>query len=337
MQKITSSLLLILITAFVLPTNFAEANEISIRPFLIDETAGPRDIIEETVVLNNDGNSLRYIYATVNEISVDQEGEIKKFVSPVMTDRTNTITSWIEVTRGRIELAPKERKEISLTIRINPFVQPGEYHAFVGFGHAQNRPTAESNAMNGDVDGVIVKITINDQRTEGLRLSRFSIDRFITNENQRAVEVIIENTGEIADSPQGEIIFYDSQGREIDAVEFNTEGVQINPGETKTIMTNVPLDRDIGRFKANLSLDYGIKQKASLFDSTSFYLLPLNLLLLIFGIILVGAIFVTLLFRKAFLAHDYEDEDGEQVTMYVKEGHEANPKDHDIDLKKKQD
>jgi len=311
------------------------ANEVTVRPFLIDETVGPRDVIEETVVLNNEGNSLRYIYATVNEISVDQEGEIKQFVSPVMTDRTNTITSWIEVTRGRIELAPKERKEIPLTIRINPFVKPGEYHAFVGFGHASNRNKAESNAMNGDVDGVILKITVGDSRTEGLRLSSFSIDRFITNDEGRNIEIILENTGEITDSPKGEIIFYDSRGAEVDAVDFNTEGVQIAPGEVKTIITSLPIDKGIGRFKANLSLNYGINQKASLFDSTSFYLMPINFLIIIFAIVLFGALFISFLFRRAFLVDDHNDEDGEHVTMYVKEGHEANPKDHDIDLKNK--
>jgi hypothetical protein len=315
----------------------SEASEVTVRPFLIDKTAGPRDIIEETVVLTNEGNSLKYIYATVNEISVDQEGEIKEFVSPVMTDRTNTITSWVEVTRGRIELPPQERKEIPLTIRINPFVEPGEYHAFIGFGHAPNRPRAESQAMKGDVDGVIVKITIGDNRSEGLRLTGFLIDRFITDDEGRSIEVVIENTGEITDSPQGEIIFYDSRGVEIDAIDFNTEGVSVNPGEIKTITTMLPLDKDIGRFKANLSLNYGVNQKASLFDSTSFYLMPINLLLIIFGIILLGAIVVTLLFRRAFLADNYDEEDGDQVTMYIRDGHDANPKDHDIDLKKKQD
>ena len=337
MQRLLSILIVIPVLVSGLVTQSVEAKDVTVRPFLIDKTAGPRDIIEETVTISNEGNSLRYIYATVNEISVDQEGEIKEFVSPVMTDRTNTITGWIEVTRGRIELAPQERKEIPLIIRINPFVEPGEYHAFIGFGHASNRPQAESKAMSGDVDGVIVKITIGDLRSEGLRLSGFSIDRFITNDDQKSIAVTIENTGEITDSPQGEIIFYDSRGAEINAVDFNTEGVQINPGEKKVIVTNVPLDQDIGRFKANLSLSYGVNQKASLFDSTSFYLMPINLLMLIFGVLLIGVIILTLLFRRAFLSDDYDDEDGDHVTMYVKEGHEANPKDHDIDLKKNQD
>jgi len=311
----------------------AIASDLTVRPFLIDRNAGPRDIIEETIVLSNDTEKLRYIYATVNEISVDNEGVIKEFVSPVMTDRTSTITSWIEVTRGRIELSPGERREVPLTVRINPFVEPGEYHAFIGFGHAKNRPTAESNALAGEVDGVILKINIGDNRTEGMKVSGFSIDRFITNDNQRVVDVLIENTGEMADVPVGEIIFYDSRGSEISSVDFNTERIDIAPGEEKTISALIPIDEEIGRFKANLSLNYGVNQKASLFDSTSFYLMPINLLMLIFGFILLGTIMVTLLFRRVFSAEALSDEDGDSVVMYVKDGHEAKPKEHDINLK----
>ena len=54
---------------------------------------------------------------------------------------------------------------------------------------------------------------------------------------------------------------------------------------------------------------------------------------LIFGVILIGALLVTLMFRKAFFHANYDDEDGDEVMMYVREGHDPNPQDHDIDLK----
>ncbi|MCB9810204.1 hypothetical protein H6781_01230 [Candidatus Nomurabacteria bacterium] len=325
---------LLILTAIFLPASLTFAGEFTVRPFLIDVTAEPRETITETVQLTNDSEYRKYVvYATVNEISVDKEGEIKEFVSPVMTDRTNTVTSWIEVKRGRIEIEPGQKAEIPVVLRVNPFAEPGEYHAFIGFVPAPNRPKAESIAMSGEADGVVIKITVEDKREDSMKISGFIINRFITDDSKREVDVVIENTGDLPSAPMGEIIFYDSTGVEIDSAPFNSDGVVIAPGETATLKGFVPVDKTLGRFKANLSLKYGENQRASLYDTTTFFLMPLNLLLLIFGGILLGAIIVALLFRKAFITPNTDADDGDAVTMYVKEGHEPNPQDHDIDLK----
>lgn len=316
------------------PLSFVFAGEYSVRPFLFDVVAQPRDVVTETVILTNESEYRKYVvYATVNEISLDAEGEIKEFVSPVMTDRSNTVTSWIEVTRGRIEIPPGEKKEVTLTLRINPAAETGEYQAFVGFVPAANRPKAESIAMNGEADGVIVKVTIADQRKDSMKIAGFQIDRFITGEDNREIDVVIENMGDIASAPTGEIIFYDSRGVEIDATPFNTEGIEVPPGEVVTLKGTVPVKDSLGRFKANISLEYGGNQRAALFDTASFYLMPLHLLIMMFGVILVGAIIVTFMFKRAFMSDQEDDEDGDSVMMYVREGHDPNPQDHDIDLK----
>ncbi len=310
------------------------AGEFTVRPFLIDKVAMPRDIINETVLLTNDSEYRKYVvYATVNEISVDTEGDIKEFVSPIMTDRTNTVTSWIEIGRGRIEIPPGEKKEVPLTFRINPYAEPGEYHVFVGFVPAPNRPAAEEIAMKGEADGVVVKITISDKRVDNMKISGFLIDRFVTGDDNREIDVIVQNTGDLPSAPKGEIVFYDSRGVEVNAMPFNDEEIQVPPGETVTLKGVLPMSGEIGRYKANVSLRYGENQRASLYDTTYFYSLPSHFLLLIFGAILIGAIFVTFLFRRVFIS-DYDDyEDEHSVTMYVRDGHDANPQDHDIDLK----
>lgn len=324
-----SVLLLIL-----LPVAAVSAAEYTVRPFLIDKVGQPRDVITENALLTNNSAYRKYVvYATVNEISIDTTGEIKEFVSPVMTDRSSTVTSWIEVTRGRIEIPPGEQKEVPITLRVNPYAEPGEYHAFVGFVPAPNRPAAEALAMAGEADGVIVKLTIADKRTDSMKISGFLIDRFVTNEDSRRIDVEIQNVGDVASAPKGEIIFYDSRGVEIDSTPFNEEGIAVPPGKTITLQSIVPLKDDIGRFKANLSLRYGENQQASLYDTSYFYLLPSHLLLLLFGAILIGAIVITLLFRRAFMATQGEDETGDDVMLYVRDGHDPNPQDHDIDLK----
>lgn len=315
----------------------AFASEYTVRPFLFDEIVNPRDVITETVLLTNDSEYRKYIvYATVNEISVDKEGEIKKFVSPVMTDRSNTITSWIEVTRGRIEIPPGESREVPVTFRINHDAEPGEYHAFIGFVPAPNKPEAQRIALNGEADGVVVKITVADQRKDNLRIDSFLIDRFVTDDDGRNIEIVVENSGDLPSAPNGEIIFYDSKGVEVDSLMVNEdESIVVAPGETKTITATLPLGDELGRFKANINLKYGKNQSAALFDTTTFYMMPIHLLLMIFGAILIVALFVAYLFKRTFINDDYDDGYGDEVALYVREGHDAKPMDHDIDLKNK--
>lgn len=308
-----------------------QASDVTIRPFLIDETLLPRDVSTKTITVKSDYDIRKAVlFATVNEITLDAAGEIKEFVSPVMTDRTNTITSWIEISRGRIEVPPGETVEVPLTVRVHPQAQPGEYTAFIGLIEAANRDKAEALALAGEAKGVLLKITVSDQRKETMSITSFLIDRFVTGEDRRAIEIAVENKGDITSAPTGEIIFYDSRGREVDSIPV--QGKSINPGETGILAGVVPLPEKLGRFKANVTLHYGETQQASLFDTTYFYLVPLYPLMLLFAAVLVVSIIIALMFRRAFFSHETDD-DCQEVTMYVRDGHEPNPKDHDIDLK----
>jgi hypothetical protein len=326
-------LALILLGQLFLPVGTAFATGIDARPFLVDVEMAPRESKSQTITLQNNYPTRKAVlYATVNEISLDSVGEIKEFVTPVMTDRTNTVTSWIEISRGRLEVLPGESLEVPLTIKVHPFAEPGAYHVFIGLVEASKRNVAQAIALAGDAQGVIVKIEIKDQRKDSMRISRFLIDRFVIGEDSKHISVEVENMGDLPSAPSGEIIFYDSRGVEVDNVVLQSTE-QINPGETTVIDAAVPLASALGRYKANISLSYGDNQSASLFDTTYFYMMPWNILLMVIGAITVVSLLITLLLRRALFARD-EYEDGDEVVMYVKDGHDPQPKDHDIDLKK---
>jgi len=323
----------IILAQCVFLTPAALAAGIDVRPFLIDLELEARESQIQVITLQNNYPTRKAVlYATVNEISVDTAGEIKEFVSPVMTDRTNTVTSWIEISRGRLEVMPGEMLEVPLTVRVHPYAEPGTYHVFIGLVEASKRNVAEAIALSGDADGVIVKIDIADQRQDSMRISQFLIDRFVTSEDSKYIAVEIENMGDLPSAPTGEIIFYDSRGVEVDSVEVKAPKL-IQPGETTVVDAQVPMSASLGRYKANVSLAYGDNQGASLYDTTYFYMVPWNILFMLLTAVVVVSLVITLLLRRALAAqHVYED--GDEVIMYVKDGHDPQPKDHDIDLKK---
>ncbi len=325
---------ILLIPLLFLSASFAFAADIEIRPFLIDKIVEPRDIVSEDIVLTNKTDRKLNIYSTVNEITVSAEGDIKEFVSPVMTDRTNTITSWVEIKRGRITLEVGESTTIPLTLRIHPQATAGEYHAFIGFYPTQKAHEAEAAAMSGDADGVIAKLTIEDKSEAFVRITSYLIDRFVIRDNQRQVSIEVENLGDTSEIPKGEIVFFNSVGEEVTAVPVNQEGVTIEPG-AKTILTApIPFDDELGRYKANISLQYGSKQRATIYDSAQFFMMPIHIMVIILVSIVALSFLIVWLLRRS-LKEPTDDTHGVELPFYIKDGHEPKPKEHDIDLSKK--
>jgi hypothetical protein len=308
---------------------------LSVRPFLIDETIEPRQYLQKDVTITNETNNRLNVYATVNEITVDTDGEIKEFVSPIMTDRTNTVTSWVEITRGRIEIEPGETATVPLGFRVHPSAKPGQYHVFIGFGAASKRFQAEAAALSGELNGVIVQLTIEDKSTEYLRIAGFLVDRFVTSDDDKQVQIQLENLGDVSATPEGEIVFFNSTGEELEAIPFNTEQITIPPGETVIITSEIPFGNELGRFKANLSLQYGSKQKASLYDTAQFFMMPLHIILLMLLVAILLALIIFLMLYRALSYRD-EQEEGAVLPLFVRDGHGAEPKDHDIDLSTKE-
>jgi hypothetical protein len=322
---------------FAFSVNYTEASEITVWPLVIDEELSPRDGFTKKITINSSyENRKAVLYATVNEITVDEVGKVKEFVSPVATDRTNTVTSWIEITRGRIEVGPTESIEVPITITTHPQAKPGDYYAFIGFVEASKRYEAEAVALAGQAKGVVLKISIIDSRKDSLHIKSFYIDRFVTGETNRIVTIEVENTGDLPVIPTGEIIFYNYRGEETVSVPVTGNLEAIEPGVTQSLTANVPLKNTLGKYKANLALAYGDNQKAMLYDTTFFYMMPSHLMLLLsLGGFLMFGVIVWLL-RRVF-AHgneeDYEDDD--ELPLYVKQGHSVQPQHHDIDLKNK--
>ncbi|MEN9920931.1 MAG: hypothetical protein RL538_824, partial [Candidatus Parcubacteria bacterium] len=286
------------------------------------------------ITVTNNTGSKQIVYATVNEVAVDEGGKIMEFVSPAMSDRTDTVTSWVEITRGRLEFEPGETKTVPLTIRVHPQAKPGNYHVFIGFGQASKRHVAESAAMSGNVEGTIVKVAIDEKTSEILRISSFLVDRFVFSESNRTIEIELENTGQNDAVPQGEIIFYNSRGEEVGSLPVAGDGLVVPPGEKKMMTATVPFHESLGRYKANLVLRYGADQKAAVFDTTQFFMVPLPVLIAVLIIIVLFSLGVTYLLRRAFYDELHEDDDGNTLPLYVRNDREHDTKDHDIDLKK---
>ncbi|MBY0538372.1 hypothetical protein K2P47_03155 [Patescibacteria group bacterium] len=309
----------------ILAANYA------VSPLLIENTIEPRDMFEETVKITNTTDRKVRIFPTVNEITIGEGGEVKSFVPASMSDNTTSITSWIAVTRGRVEINPGETIKIPISFTINPNAVAGEYHAFIGFAEGSKRDEAEALVTSGRAPGVVVRLSLVEKRTEYLRLNRFTVDRFVTESNDAVVSYELENVGGLPITPNGEIIFYNNRGVEINALPVNPEERSINPQSKVTFEQTIPELGVIGRHKALLNVEYGTAMRANLYDTTYFNVVPVLYLALIFGFLLLTSLLLALWYHRSKTRINDLDE---EVSVYVRSGIVGAEKDHDINLKK---
>lgn len=319
-----------LLVAVALPYSFVDAADYSVTPLIIEHDIVPRDSFEETVkITNTTGRPLR-LFPTVNDITLGDEGAIETFIPASMGDNSTSVTSWIAVTRARVEIAPGETIKIPITVKVSPTAAPGEYHAFIGFAEGSKRDEAEAIVMSGRAPGVIVRLSLVEKRTEYLRLQRFSVDRLVTNTDTAQVNYTLENVGGLPLVPTGEIIFYDGNGVELTTMPVNPEQKNILAGKTEIFSHNLPEVGTIGRYKAFLNVEYGTNQRANLYDTAYFNVLPIRLLLITFFVLLLLSTILAILFHRS---RNQVTEGDQSVAVYVRSGKIGVEKDHDINLK----
>lgn len=328
-------LYLLIPCCYVVSALFANAATYSVSPLLIDLDLEKRDIIyKEITITNKDSRQVR-IFPSVNEVNLDANGAIEAFVQPSMEeDRSTAITTWIQVPRKRIEVKPGESVTVPVEIKVHPDVKAGDYHAIIGFGNGSNQPEAHEKVMNGTAPATVVSITVDEVQNQFLRLSSFNVKRFVSDDPTNAIAYSLENPGDDPVVPGGEIIFYNNNGNEVASTPVNPEQLTVEPGKTVDLVTGVPDELGLGKYKAFLSVEFGEHLTASVHDTAFFYVMPLKQLLMIFGAVLALALIIALFVHRRYAGVEEYDDHIVDVPMFIR-SERSEGKDHDIDLSKK--
>jgi len=331
-----NSFLLTAVLGMFLPALVWAAN-FSVSPLIIDITAKQRDVFTHTLTITNHSAKPVRLYASVNEITVGENSEVKTFVPASMSDRSVAVTSWLEITRGRIELKAGEKTEVPLVIRVNHDTPPGLYHAYVGFGSATNNDLAQAQVQNGQGSGVVLRISVGDKKQEFLKLTSFVTDRFSFSDKKGNISFSLKNTGDVPLTPKGDIIIYDARGRELATVNINQAGDSvIDPGAEILYEQKLPFINRLGKHKAYLNVEYGVENRAALYDTYFYYSIPKLYLIAIAILLMVILVTLILLQRRSVRYNNYEEPDlAYDVTVFVSKQKEHSEYEHDINLKKK--
>lgn len=324
-----SRCILALIYVLLFPA-FAFASS-TVSPLVIDHTTEARGLETDTVVFTNTGSGRAVFFPTVNNISIGANGGIESFIAPSMSDKTASLSSWLELSRKPTTLNPGEHSTTTLTLRVSPTAAPGVYHALIAFPDGENRDVAEARVQRGEVPGTVVTVTIEKKVREGADLGVFNVDRFIWSDQNNAVTYTIKNNGDTNVRPTGDIIIYTSSGLEAVSIPVNPDGKEVMHGESLTLTANVPLHSLFGKYKAYLRVHYGTQGAAELQDTAYFYAAPWKKFVALFGgTMLIGLALILLLHRRYGGGGDEDVAD--HLPLHVKDG-VSGAVHHDIDMK----
>ena len=298
MQYTPRIFILACIALISLPASFiqAETLDVSVIPVVIDEKAKVRDIVKQSITLSNRTNHKLNLYPSVNDINPDEGTQ--DFVSAQDSrERMDSLSQWVELSRGVVELGPGEVKTIPFVIRVTANALPGVYHANVSFSNGGTREEAEGA---GAVVTVMVNLEVQADVKEILQLNKFSTDSIFFSGDDVLFNYQLENIGNQVLKPKGEIRIYNRKGEEVASIDVNKDGKGVTPDQVSQMASVWSAASGFGKYKAFLTVDYGSSQTASVQDTVFFWIVPWQQLLALFVVSIAGLIFLGFRYEQWF-------------------------------------
>ena len=281
---------------FLFSGSFVLAASFSVTPVVIDEKAGQKDVLKESVFLTNTVNHKIIVYPFVKNIS-RQSGQ-EEFLDPSRADLSSSLANWIRISRGVMEIPAGESKKIDFTIEVDLFAKPGIYHAAILFGEGSTRDDAEAKLK----EGVTVNLEVLENIKEKLQLKKFVSDKVFFSSFPVSFSYEFENIGNRPAVPSGQIRIYNRRGEEVAVFDANSKNLSIENkqsvvlasrwesgekqsqgGENQLALSRIIWgNRGFGKFKAVLDIEYGTNQRQTLQDTVFFWIIPWRLILILF-------------------------------------------------------
>ena len=270
---------------------------IVVVPTIIDEQAKIRDIFTYTISINNYTDRKVDLYAVVNDISIS-DGK-QEFITPSRLDRQTSLARWIKISRGVIELGQGESKEVSLEINVSPDALPGKRYAMISFPAAPNRYAAEKAVGGVGSAQLLINLDVKEVIVEKAQISEFKASRNAYVQPPVIFNIAVQNFGNRDIAPQGKIYLYNRRGEEIKALPIDFSSQPIPPEATGELALEWNIDKQLGKIKAKVELEYGGGR--DLMDTIYIWLIPLPYLIgFVFSAVIVIILLVIFLFRKTY-------------------------------------
>jgi len=277
-----------------LPLFVLAQENVLVSPAIIDEKAQPGFLLSFSVTIENKTNSLVWIYPIVMDILPEGGRDFPKKTFP---ERTESLGSWVSITRGRIEILSQKKVSVPLSIKVDPGAKPGVYYGVIIFAKGHDYYEAEKNALFLREPELLLRFQVEENIVEKAEIKTFKTEKRLYIKTPIKFLLEIKNIGNREIIPQGNIFIYDRNQKEVGNLEINPQKTKIEPQKSKVFEVEWRKEGSFGKYKAVLNAEYGQKTKRDLQDTIYFsilswqFLLFLSLFFLTLVILLIWLIF----------------------------------------------
>lgn len=292
-------IIIITVIKFILSPQPAFSQEvqrtITIIPPIISLTVNPGDNLSGDLKVINASSVPLNFSAQAQDFIVQDTNGTPDFISNDTLNKPWSAKSWIQIIPNTFTLNPAEKETLNYFLQIPSNARPGGHYAAVLYtpslaGTIHNTGPAVQTKV-----GTLFSIDVSGQITEQAFVSKFIPEHTFYEYGPVNIIARIENRGDLHIKPIGNITIYDIFGRKL-ATLLLTEH-NIFPLSARDYVNIFGQHWMIGRFTAKLSAHYARFNNLSLLASTTFWVFPWKIAIVVL-LIIIAIILGVLLFIK---------------------------------------
>jgi hypothetical protein len=268
------------------PVNYLTVNRgqtVSLKIYLRDVASGP-------LIVSGQANDF---------VAAGEDGTPKILLGSQDVNDPYSLKNWISPPVS-LELVPNEIKTMNIVMNVPANASPGGHYGVIRFTATPPALRGTGVALSTSL-GALLLVTVNGAIHDSLAVQQFTVSHngkngsFFQSQPFTFTE-IFKNTGNVQEQPTGLLRVYDMFGRNVAALGVNTPPSNVLPASSRkyTQLLNQSVignKRLFGRYRATLNVTYGVKTKQTLTDSTTFWVIPYELIVIVI-ILLVGGFFL---------------------------------------------
>jgi hypothetical protein len=290
---------LALVACCALPfTATAQSSEsIQIQPAVIEERIEPGRVYSYSIRVTNVSDVEKIFYISSQDITgLDDAG------LPLFSDRGEAteyeLSSWVTLSQESVTLAPNQSERVAFTVTVPQSASPGSHFGGIFLDARPPRQRSTGSGIGMKI-GTIMSLRVAGEAREDAQLREFSTGRIIYSVPTVDFLVRVANLGNVLIRPYGIIEISDMRGEKVGIMKVNDNGAAVFPQSDKPYEAVWEYDRvAFGRYSAVVSLNYGEGDQRTISAVTSFWVLPLKPLLIVFGTVFGTLLLMYIMIRR---------------------------------------
>jgi hypothetical protein len=291
-------------TLFILGLFFA--NTVSAKPLSIGTAPTneklqlePGEVYEDNFTVWNLETSATTYFVKVSSFRQIQNQPGSAIFLTEEEDEKNpySASSWVEVEQEELELVPNRNVTVDYTITVPDVLAPGEYSAEIYFVSEEAERLGATATYSVLSSGIPILITVGDDYAESAEVIDFYSTKKVYEKPSFATLITrIQNLGDTHITPKGDIVLTNIFKQEVGRIVFNETNQSVLRGNSGIYDSNWRLEKYIndgkialGPITAETIILYRRNNPgfSVLEATTSFWIIPWKLIILILTVIIV--------------------------------------------------